>query len=68
MWSNCVLSVTLDQGPSIVQAEDEMMLPAEVRLWHNDDGHYEIENGLFCDSCKQSLSWPRAERERSTKG
>jgi hypothetical protein len=62
-WSNCVLSVTLDRGPGIAQAQNVLTLPAGIKLWHNDDGHYAIENGLFCDSCKHSLSWPRLERK-----
>lgn len=62
-WSNCVLSISLDEGPGIARAEEIFILPAGVKLWHNDDGHYAIENGLFCEQCKHSLSWPRAERE-----
>ena len=67
-WSNCILSVNLDEGPSIIKAEEVFILPAGVKLWHNDDGHYAIENGLFCEQCRHSLSWPRAEEERATPG
>jgi hypothetical protein len=63
MWSNCVLNVALAQGPSRAQAEDLFELPDGIKLWHNDDSHYSIENGLFCEICKQSLSWPRVEGE-----
>lgn len=62
-WSNCALNITLDQGPSITLAEEMFAISDGVRLWHNDDGHYAIENGLFCDQCKHSLSWPRAKHE-----
>jgi hypothetical protein len=61
-WSNCVLNVTLDRGPSISEAESFLSPPDGIKLWHNDDGHYAIENGLFCESCKHSLSWPRPEK------
>lgn len=66
-WSNCVLSVSLNEGPSLARVEEVFVLPAGVKLWHNDDGHYSIENGLFCEQCKHSLSWPRAEEERAAK-
>lgn len=65
-WSNCVLSINLDVGPTMSRAEEILLLPAEVKLWRNDDGHYAIENGLFCEQCRHSLSWPRAEREHHT--
>lgn len=63
MWSNCVLNVALDRGPSRTQAEELFELPDGIKLWHNDDRHYAIENGLFCERCKHSLSWPRTEGE-----
>lgn len=63
MWSNCVLNVTLDRGPSRAESEEIFELPDGIKLRHNDDRHYAIENGLFCESCKHSLSWPRIEGE-----
>lgn len=65
-WSNCRLSIVLDANLSIAEAEKMFSLPPEVKLWHNDDGHYALENGLFCETCKHSLSWPRVEREKPT--
>lgn len=58
-WSNCVLNVILDTGPTIAQAEKMFDLPAKIKLWQNEDTHYALENGLFCDECKHSLSWAR---------
>jgi len=62
-WSNCLLNVALDKGPSFKEASEMFTLPASVSLWFNDDSHYEIENGLACNECKHSLSWPRAEQK-----
>jgi hypothetical protein len=58
-WSNCTLNVTLDKGPTFAQAENMFTLPAKVKLWQNTDTHYALENGLFCDECKHSLSWTK---------
>ncbi len=64
-WSNCALNVVLDQGPTLAQAVEIFNLPAGLKLWHNTDPHYDLENGLACETCKHSLSWPRLASERS---
>jgi len=61
-WSNCALAVVLDQGPTLARALEIFDLPAGLKLWHNTDAHYDLENGLACETCKHSLSWPRLER------
>lgn len=58
-WSNCLLNVILDKGPTIAQAEKMFDFPAKIKLWENNDTHYALENGLFCDECKHSLSWAK---------
>jgi len=58
-WSNCLLNVTLDKGPTLAQAEKIFDLPAGIKLWENTDTHYALENGLSCDECKHSLSWAK---------
>ncbi len=58
-WSNCMLNITLDKGPTIAEAEKIFILPAQIKLWQNTDTHYALENGLFCDECKHSLSWAK---------
>jgi hypothetical protein len=58
-WSNCALAVVLDQGPTLAQAGQLFELPTGLKLWHNTDPHYDLENGLACETCKHSLSWPR---------
>jgi hypothetical protein len=63
MWSNCELNVTLDCGPGRALAAEVLEITPGVKLWHNDDRHYAIENGLFCESCRHSLSWPAGEGE-----
>jgi hypothetical protein len=63
MWSNCVLNVALDSGPGRAEVEEIFELPDGIKLRHNDDRHYAIESGLFCESCKHSLSWPGTEGE-----
>jgi hypothetical protein len=60
-WSNCELSVTLDDGPSIALANQLFQLSEGVELWYCSDSHYSIENGLFCRACKHALAWPRRE-------
>jgi len=62
-WSNCLLNVALDKGPSYARASQMFMLPEGVTLWFNTDTHYDIENGLSCRECKHALSWPRVEKE-----
>ena len=64
-WSNCALAVVLDQGPTLAQARETFTLPSGVKLWHNTDHHYDLENGLACETCKHSLSWPRHESGRA---
>jgi hypothetical protein len=61
-WSNCLLNVALDKGPSLRQARQMFTLSSNVTLWFNDDSHYELENGLACRECKHALSWPRVDR------
>ena len=58
-WSNCVLNVALDRGPSLARARQMFDLAEDVTLWFNDDAHYSIENGLACRLCRHALSWPR---------
>ncbi|HKR01362.1 MAG TPA: hypothetical protein VJT09_11860 [Pyrinomonadaceae bacterium] len=53
-WSNCIQNVVLDKGPTLAQALETFELPAGVKLWHNDDTHYDLENGLACETCKHS--------------
>jgi hypothetical protein len=62
-WSNCLLNVALDKGPSIARASQIFMLPEGVTLWFTDDTHDDIENGLSCRECKHALSWPRVGKE-----
>ncbi|HWS99001.1 MAG TPA: hypothetical protein VN256_01935 [Pyrinomonadaceae bacterium] len=62
-WSNCALNVVLDKGPTLARAKKSFDLPAGLKLWHNTDTHYDLENGLACETCKHSLSWPRHESE-----
>ena len=64
-WSNCALNVVLDNGPTLAQALEAFDLPTGLKLWHNTDTHYDLENGLACETCKHSLSWPRHESERA---
>ena len=64
-WSNCALNVVLDKGPTLAQAEESFDLPVGLKLWHNTDAHYDLENGLACETCKHSLSWPRFDSERA---
>ena len=64
-WSNCALAVILDKGPTLAQARVTFDLPAGLKLWHNTDAHYDLENGLACETCKHSLSWPRLDSERT---
>ena len=61
-WSNCLLNVVLDKGPSLARAKELFILPAGITLWFNDDPHYDLENGLSCHACKHALSWPRVEK------
>jgi hypothetical protein len=63
-WSNCLLSVALDTGPTFAQAEKMFSLPAQTKLWHNEDTHYNLENGLFCEQCNHSLSWAKPPQDR----
>lgn len=62
-WSNCLLNVLLDQGPSLARAREMFTLPAGITLWFNDDPHYDLENGLACGECKHAIAWPRVERQ-----
>ena len=61
-WTLCPLNLVLSKGPTIEEAKALGTLPEAVELWFNDDGHYALENGLFCNVCKVGLSWPRRER------
>lgn len=67
-WSNCRLNLILDSGPTITRANEIFELPPTIKLWHNDDPHYAIENGLFCKLCKHSVSWPRRLSGRKNSG
>jgi hypothetical protein len=62
-WSNCLLNIALDKGPSLARAREMFILPTSITLWFNDDTHYDIENGLSCHECKHALSWPRDIKE-----
>ena len=64
-WSNCALNVVLDTGPTLAEARASFDLPTGLKFWHNTDAHYDLENGLACETCHHSLSWPRRESERS---
>ena len=63
-WSNCVLNIVLDKGPTLAHAREAFDLPVGLKLWHNTDAYYDLENGLACETCKHSLSWPIDESER----
>ncbi len=59
-WTNAELVVVLNKGlhPNAGEAE------AKVRglvFWKNDDAHYSIEYGFFCNEHKHSISWPQNE-------
>ena len=64
-WSNCALNVALDRGPALARATEIFDLPAGLKLWRNTDPHYDLENGLACETCKHSLSWPGLDRQRA---
>jgi hypothetical protein len=60
-WTECDVSVVLDRGLSLPEAERELELPSCVELWRNRDPHYSPNTGLFCSACKHSLGWPSKE-------
>ena len=57
-WSEAELVVVLDRGltPALGVAKAQAH---GVEFWRNDDAHYSIEFGCFCNTHKQGLSWPQ---------
>lgn len=57
-WSEANLVVVLDKGlnPNVAKtiAKEHGLL-----FWKNNDPHYSIEYGLFCEKHKHDLSWPQ---------
>jgi len=58
-WSAAELVVVLDKGLTPALAE-EVAGKAELEFWQNNDAHYSIEYGLFCNEHKQGISWPQS--------
>ncbi len=59
-WTNAELVVVLNKElqPNIAEAEAKAR---GVVFWRNDDAHYSIEFGFFCNEHKHSVSWPQSE-------
>jgi len=57
-WSKANLAVVLDKGlnPNVAK---NIAKELGVEFWKNNDPHYSIEYGLFCEKHKHGLSWPQ---------
>jgi len=57
-WTQAKLVVTLNKGPnpSIAQA---VAKDRGLSFHQNDDSHYLVAYGWYCDACSQGLDWPQ---------
>lgn len=59
-WSVAKLALSLDRGPPMEKLNQFAIdFDKCVEVWENNDPHYSIENGVFCNCCKQGMSWPK---------
>ena len=57
-WTIAKLDVVLSKGLHPTAAKNLAALHG-LKFTENDDPHYRIDYGLFCDACKHGLSWPQ---------
>ena len=57
-WTQAKLVVTLTKGPNpgIAQA---VATDRGLSFYQNNDSHYLVAYGWFCDACSHGLDWPQ---------
>lgn len=58
-WTNTILDVELERAIEIDQANSLISNIKSVRYFENNDNHYELQKGYFCEMCKHSLAGPK---------
>jgi len=58
-WSKAELVVTLDRGLA-AGATEQVARERSLSHYANNDSHYLVAFGLFCEHCRQGIEWPQA--------
>jgi len=59
-WSKAKLVVTLGKGlnPNVAQA---VAKEHGLEFYENNDSHYLVAYGWFCEHCQQGIDWPQGQ-------
>ena len=59
MWQHCKLSIVMKKTLRIIEdTKNKEEVEKAVKYWECRDGHYEIQEGYFCNSTKEGIAAP----------
>lgn len=58
-WSKANLVIDMEESLDIDYANSLIALGEKLRYWENNDTHYTLQKGYYCDECKQSIAGPK---------
>jgi len=61
-WTICSYGVVMQRPLHVNEIKRELKLPPTVRDWDNDDTHYPLEIGYFCETMRHSVSGPKPKK------
>lgn len=58
-WSKANLVIDMEASLDVDYANSLIVSGVKLRYWENDDSHYPLQKGFFCDECKQAIAGPK---------
>lgn len=58
-WSKANLVIDMEKSIDVDYANSLIQQGAKLRYWENNDTHYVLQKGYFCNECKQSIAGPK---------
>lgn len=58
-WSKANLVIDMEKSLDVDYANSLVISGEKLRYWENNDSHYTLQKGFFCDACKHSIAGPK---------
>ncbi len=58
-WSKADMAIDMEKSLDVDYANSQILSGIKLRYWENNDSHYSLQKGFYCDECKQSIAGPK---------
>ena len=58
-WSNVELVIDMKEKLDVEYIDTLIESGIKLKRWENNDNHYLLQIGYFCEACKQSIAGPK---------